>query len=88
MVLAAAGSYLQLSPQVFSRKPATAGDTKLVAEYKVWETAPYAISKAALDMAVAKFHAEYVDRGVLVWGISPGIVNTNSVEECEWLFPP
>lgn len=37
---------------------------------------PYSISKAAVNMAVAKFHVEYRTRGVTVLAISPGLVDT------------
>lgn len=38
--------------------------------------APYCISKAAMNMAVAKFSAQYVDQGVLFTTIAPGDVDT------------
>ncbi|KAL1890849.1 hypothetical protein Sste5346_007990 [Sporothrix stenoceras] len=37
---------------------------------------PYSISKAAVNMAVAKFHLEYRPKGVVVFAISPGLVDT------------
>ena len=36
----------------------------------------YTISKVAVNMAVAKFHAEYAQHGVLFMSISPGVVET------------
>ncbi|EMD33051.1 hypothetical protein CERSUDRAFT_98663 [Gelatoporia subvermispora B] len=39
-------------------------------------SAPYSISKAALNLAVAKYAAQYKDEGVLFAAISPGLVNT------------
>ncbi|KAI0349812.1 NAD(P)-binding protein [Trametes cingulata] len=38
--------------------------------------APYSISKAALNSAVAKYAAEYRDEGFTFLAISPGLVNT------------
>jgi NAD(P)-dependent dehydrogenase (short-subunit alcohol dehydrogenase family) len=53
------------------------GDTELVRKYNVSEDGPYAISKAAVNMAVAKFSAEYAKDGVLFLSISPGVVGTD-----------
>lgn len=36
----------------------------------------YAISKAAMNVAVGKFHAQYKKEGVLFMSISPGVVDT------------
>lgn len=38
--------------------------------------APYSISKAALNTAVAKFSAEHSHQGVLFFSISPGVIDT------------
>jgi NAD(P)-dependent dehydrogenase (short-subunit alcohol dehydrogenase family) len=58
-------------------------DVELVKDYDVYKAAPYSISKAALNLAVAKFHAEYRKQGLLFFGISPGVVDTgNSEREC------
>ncbi|KAL5507014.1 hypothetical protein ACEPAH_6470 [Sanghuangporus vaninii] len=38
--------------------------------------APYSISKAAVNLAVAKYAAEYKDQGIVFLAISPGMVNT------------
>ncbi|KXH54740.1 short-chain dehydrogenase [Colletotrichum salicis] len=47
--------------------------------------APYSISKAALNTAVAKFSAEHSNQGVLFFSISPGVIDTglydNATEE-------
>ncbi|KAL5524047.1 hypothetical protein ACEPAG_8220 [Sanghuangporus baumii] len=45
--------------------------------------APYSISKAAVNLAVAKYAAEYKDQGILFLAISPGMVSTK-----EWLDQP
>ncbi|KAL1853627.1 hypothetical protein Daus18300_011750 [Diaporthe australafricana] len=57
------------------------GDVPLVVESKFKGQSPYAISKAALNMAVAKFHAQYFAKGVLVMAISPGVVDTESLKD-------
>jgi NAD(P)-dependent dehydrogenase (short-subunit alcohol dehydrogenase family) len=44
-------------------------------KFGVYESAQYAISKAAMNMAVAKFHAEYAEKGVLFMSIGPGYVD-------------
>lgn len=51
-------------------------DADLVAQYDVDTGSAYAVSKAALNLAVAKFSAEYRKDGVLVMAICPGVVNT------------
>jgi NAD(P)-dependent dehydrogenase (short-subunit alcohol dehydrogenase family) len=49
-------------------------DAALVNEYEL-EIAPiYAISKAAVNMVIAKFNAQYKKDGVLFLAISPGVV--------------
>lgn len=53
-------------------------DADMTAKYKVHEAAPYSIAKAALNMAVAKFHAGYADEGVLFMAICPGMVLNDS----------
>ncbi|KAL5484929.1 hypothetical protein ACEPAI_7571 [Sanghuangporus weigelae] len=45
--------------------------------------APYSISKAAVNLAVAKYAAEYKDQGIVFLAISPGLVSTK-----EWLDQP
>jgi NAD(P)-dependent dehydrogenase (short-subunit alcohol dehydrogenase family) len=52
------------------------GDPDFIAETKIDSQSPYAISKAALNMVIAKYHAEYSKQGILIMGISPGIVET------------
>lgn len=60
------------------------GDPDFVAEMEVDVAAPYAISKAALNMVVAKFHAEYKKDGILFMGISPGFVATSVFDWGMW----
>ncbi|KAL1799723.1 hypothetical protein ACET3X_000065 [Alternaria dauci] len=52
------------------------GDAELTRKYNITEDGPYSISKAAVNMAVAKFSAEYAKDGVLFLSISPGVVGT------------
>ena len=49
--------------------------------YNLHENAAYAISKAALNMAVGKFSAEYSKDGVLFISICPGMVETGQYGE-------
>jgi NAD(P)-dependent dehydrogenase (short-subunit alcohol dehydrogenase family) len=50
--------------------------------------APYAISKAAANMAIFKYNAKYQKEGILFFAVSPGIVATWSEEEGEWPMIP
>jgi NAD(P)-dependent dehydrogenase (short-subunit alcohol dehydrogenase family) len=59
-------------------------DTELVAKFNVHEGTPYSMSKAALNMAIAKFHAEYEKDGVLFMAICPGTVNTGQYDHSEF----
>ncbi|RYP83992.1 hypothetical protein DL769_001248 [Monosporascus sp. CRB-8-3] len=54
-------------------------DVELIRLYDVVISAPYAISKAALNTAVAKFSARYRNEGILFMSISPGVVDTGHV---------
>lgn len=55
-------------------------DLDLVNSGSIWNTAPYSISKAAVNMAVAKFSARLKLEGILVFALSPGVVSTYEVE--------
>jgi NAD(P)-dependent dehydrogenase (short-subunit alcohol dehydrogenase family) len=59
------------------------GDAELTSKYNLHEGGPYAITKAAVNMAVAKFQAEYEKDGVLFMAICPGTVNTGQYDNCE-----
>lgn len=50
--------------------------------------APYSISKVALNMAVAKFSAQYGKEGILFMSISPGLVNTKGNVESQYQHLP
>ncbi|KAH8160034.1 hypothetical protein CIB48_g8222 [Xylaria polymorpha] len=54
------------------------GDIDLTRDYKLGLSAPYAISKTAMNIAAVKFHAQYADQGVLFLNICPGVVDTNA----------
>lgn len=51
-------------------------DTDFVAQHEVTMGVPYAISKAALNMAVAKYAARFKGDNYVFLAISPGLVNT------------
>jgi len=55
-------------------------DDALTNEYDLYEAAPYSISKAALNTAVAKYNARHgkSSDGILFLSISPGLVNTGN----------
>lgn len=63
-------------------------DTEMVNSHELDIGAPYAISKAALNMAIAKYNAIYKQEGVLFMAICPGSVDTdgNKPEICEFNF--
>ena len=58
-------------------------DPDLVTKYEVWSGASYTISKAALNMAVAKFAAAYGKEEILFMCISPGVVDTQGFSSGE-----
>lgn len=51
-------------------------DLEAVRKWEIGIAGPYAISKAALNMAVAKFSSIYNKEGILFMSISPGLVDT------------
>lgn len=51
-------------------------DNEWIKEYAIDNSAPYAISKAAVNTAVAKFDAAYAKDGILFMAICPGLVGT------------
>ncbi|KAI1196832.1 NAD(P)-binding protein [Nemania serpens] len=56
-------------------------DLALIRDFKASLAAPYSISKAAMNAASAKFHAEYAEQGVLFLNICPGTVDTGVYED-------
>ncbi|CAO2647874.1 Nn.00g087960.m01.CDS01 [Neocucurbitaria sp. VM-36] len=57
------------------------GDLEVARIYNLHENGRYSISKAALNMAVGKFSAEYSKDGVLFISICPGMVETGQYAE-------
>jgi len=51
-------------------------EVDLISEFEIDSAAPYSISKAATNAAVAKFHAQYKKENILFMSISPGYVDT------------
>ena len=62
------------------------GEIDLTNTSNMWLSVPYAVSKATLNMIVAKFSAEYKEQGVLFLGISPGFVATSEGEGKSAIF--
>ncbi|OTA70830.1 NAD(P)-binding protein [Hypoxylon sp. EC38] len=52
-------------------------DLDFLAKYDTGLAGPYAISKGALNVAVAKFAAQHRDERILFMAISPGVVDTH-----------
>ncbi|OIW25247.1 NAD(P)-binding protein [Coniochaeta ligniaria NRRL 30616] len=57
-----------------------ASDTEMTLKADIYQAVAYSMSKAALNMAVAKFSAVYREKGVLVMAICPGAVDTGSLQ--------
>lgn len=53
-------------------------DLEFINSMGIWESAPYAMSKAAVNVAIAKYAAKYKDDGILFFSISPGVVDTGA----------
>ncbi|KAI1207831.1 NAD(P)-binding protein [Annulohypoxylon truncatum] len=51
-------------------------DFDLVRNFKIDMGASYALSKTALNLAIAKYHGELSSEGILFMSISPGVVAT------------
>ena len=49
----------------------------MVNQFSVAMSAPYSVSKAALNLVVAKYNAAYAAQGILFMSISPGFVDTS-----------
>ena len=56
-------------------------DADLAAKYDLHDGSLFSISKTALNMAVAKFSAQYAKEGVLIMTVSPGMVDTGLYNE-------
>lgn len=62
-------------------------DLDLIRKLRIANAAPYSITKAALNMVVAKFHAQYADEGILFMAICPGSVATGNFDNRKSLVP-
>jgi NAD(P)-dependent dehydrogenase (short-subunit alcohol dehydrogenase family) len=51
-------------------------DIDITRKYDVSADSAYSISKAAMNVVVAKFSSQYAQQGVLFLSICPGMVNT------------
>lgn len=56
-------------------------DPDFVTQFSISVSAPYSISKAAVNLAVAKFDAQYRKEGLLFMAVSPGLVDTGHYGE-------
>ncbi|KJR86058.1 short chain dehydrogenase (AtsC) [Sporothrix schenckii 1099-18] len=54
-------------------------DPEMTLQADIYQATSYAITKAALNMAIAKFSAVYREKGVLCMAICPGAVDTGSL---------
>ena len=54
-------------------------DVDLINQVDIAVAAPYSISKAALNVAVAKYSALYKNEGILFMAVSPGVVDTGGL---------
>jgi NAD(P)-dependent dehydrogenase (short-subunit alcohol dehydrogenase family) len=59
-------------------------DQDFILDFSIPTGTPYAASKAALNMLVAKYHTAYKSEGILFLGISPGLVATAENKTCEF----
>ncbi len=59
-------------------------DIDLIAKFDIETAVAYSISKAGLNMAVAKFSAQYRAEGILFLSISPGLVDTHDFSKSEF----
>ncbi|PQE15852.1 short-chain dehydrogenase protein [Rutstroemia sp. NJR-2017a BBW] len=55
-------------------------DPEMTLKADIFQATSYSMSKAALNMAVAKFSALYREKGVLFMAICPGAVDTGSLQ--------
>ncbi|WXC59754.1 hypothetical protein SNK03_005612 [Fusarium graminearum] len=54
-------------------------DPDFITNFSIVEAAPYSMSKGALNIAIAKFDAQYRKEGILFMAISPGVVATKDM---------
>ncbi|KAK5424319.1 hypothetical protein LTR20_008787 [Exophiala xenobiotica] len=63
------------------------GDLEMVNRLELYNAPLYSISKAAVNLATAKFSAQYKKDGVLFLSICPGTVDTGMLAQCMQLNP-
>ena len=56
------------------------GDPLLAKDFGIRVSAPYAISKSALNTTIAKFHATYAPQGILFMAVCPGVFSTDNAQ--------
>jgi NAD(P)-dependent dehydrogenase (short-subunit alcohol dehydrogenase family) len=61
-------------------------DPDFITNFSITDGAPYTISKGALNIAIAKFDAQYRKEGILFMAISPGLVATQDTSNCKSLM--
>jgi len=54
-------------------------DPDFITQFSIVDGAPYSISKGALNIAIAKFDAQYRKEGILFMAVSPGLVATQDM---------
>ena len=59
-------------------------DSDVTSKFDLDPATPYSISKAAMNLAVAKFSAQYAKDGVLFMSICPGSVDTGQYNDSEF----
>lgn len=55
-------------------------DAEVTAKFDLWEGISYAASKAALNVVIAKFSAQYRQDGVLFMAVAPGNIDTGGAQ--------
>ncbi|KAG9494897.1 hypothetical protein J7337_013126 [Fusarium musae] len=58
-------------------------DPDFITNFSIADGAPYTISKGALNIAVAKFDAQFRKEGILFMAISPGLVATQDTSNLD-----
>lgn len=53
----------------------------LTVDYELTEALPYSVSKAAMNMVVAKFQAEFKKEDIIFMALCPGAVNTGQFDK-------
>ncbi|KAI1385382.1 NAD(P)-binding protein [Hypoxylon trugodes] len=60
-------------------------DYDLIRDFGIVIAGPYTLSKTALNFAIAKYHGEFKNEGILFMSISPGVVETSGHNDPEGL---